>query len=195
MKQGWLKLRRMRIAWFIISFFGLATFAYAQSRAGLKLTAIDSVDAEGPGGITAAGVNVRFSRSDGVVTIRIKAPTTRLTIETPRGATVYISEPDARFMIVHDCYASNEDHLLIYDAASRGRKPLELAHGDADDYVHVHYEVKGISTEGVTIREDQWAGTPPPRERTLLIKRTRDGFEAEAGKWSPTPLESPATRP
>src|SRR5258708_6376674 len=99
----------------------LPLFSRAQPKSDAKLTEVRCSDAETPAGVTIANVTVKSKWKDGLLTVRIKAPTTQITANLERSASVFVSDPDHKFIIIHEHYASNEDRLWAYDLTTAGR--------------------------------------------------------------------------
>lgn len=97
-----------------------------------------------------------------------------------------MSSPKPAFVIVQDCFASNEDRLLLCDLTRAKPSVVTLSHSDAGDYVHMHFTVGNLQHGRVTVEELEYAGSTPSRTRTLTISVDREGYHVTRGNWSET---------
>lgn len=134
--------------------------------------------------VTIQGVHIRSQSDDKSSTIRLASASGHVNLEFERSATVYVSTPKPRIVIVHDRFASNEDRLVLWDAAGREARPFVLDHHEPADYVHLHFEVMGVAADGaIDIKEYEYAGSKPPRIRRLSARPGKKGFRVSRGRW------------
>lgn len=152
------------------------------ARAGETLREITIDDAAGKG-VEVAGINVSARRGEGAFHVMLKSVKMNIAIDGERDATIYISSPDHRFVLFHERHASNEDRILLFDFTAGTKEPKVLAHSDAGDYIHLHYEIRGLSADGIRVEETQYAGDMKPRMRTVLISKAAGGYAIRNGEW------------
>jgi hypothetical protein len=135
---------------------------------------------------TIAGVLIRGGYENGLGFVVLQSTARTETVPLTRGAKVYVSEPDARFAVVQDCFASDEDRLLLFDMHSKA-PAVAVAH-EGDGYSHQHFQITGMADGAARATEFEWAGETPPRQRLATISLGPNGYAVRYGPWSPTPL-------
>jgi hypothetical protein len=134
--------------------------------------------------VTIQGVHIRSKPDDKSSTIHLASAAGHVSIDFERSATVYVSTPRPSIVIVHDRFASNEDRLVLWDAVAREARPFVLDHHEPADYVHLHFEVIGVATDGtIDIKEYEYAGSKPSRVRTISARPTKKGLKISREQW------------
>jgi hypothetical protein len=149
-----------------------------------ELIAVDEPQAAGDG-ITISGVHIAASRpEEGGERYQLTSAGKTVRFENQRSATVYVEAPRAGWLLIQDAFVSNEDRILIYDSAHLNLPPQVLAHDDtADDYQHCHYEIGKLTGGAVKLTENEWAGSKPPRSRTLTLRHAATGISLISDAW------------
>ena len=103
-----------------------------------------------------------------------------------RGASFHGFGACPGIVAVVDCYASNEDRLifLVFGKGEPQRRFVEHDYGDR--YIHNHFSVEGVDGSGIRIKEWQYAGHTPPRERHITVSITgpERRLERRCTPWS-----------
>lgn len=137
--------------------------------------------------VTLSGIRITCTTTGDMTRLQLAKRNAHWTPDIERSARVYVSSPKPTIVIVQDCFASNEDRLLLCDFS--GAKPgnMTLTHSDAGDYVHLHFSVKELHNGRVSVEELEYAGSTPPRTRRLTIHVDRAGYHVTRGTWSNVP--------
>jgi len=135
--------------------------------------------------LLASGVAVKCDEADAGfdATLRRGDETHRLHVE--RDATFHGFAALPGIAIVVDRYASNEDRLLILSLGeTRERKRIIEHKWDDGDFDHARFEVLSADGSGIRVRELQYGGDQPPRERELTLSPSDRGWEASTTPWA-----------
>ena len=134
-----------------------------------------------------SGIHITCRSAGDLTTLRLERGQAHFAHDFERSAKVYVSSPKPTFVIIQDCFASNEDCLLLCDLTRAKSSVVTLSHSDAADYVHMHFTVGNLHHGRVTVEELEYAGSALPRTRTLTISVDREGYHVTRGSWSETP--------
>jgi hypothetical protein len=128
-----------------------------------------------------SGVSLTCTLSDPLVcTLRYRTESKAIALQ--RDADVWGLAACPGFVLVLDRFASNEDRLLLIDLSASPPREKEIIHEDWSNYIHAHFSMISGSEERVVLQESQYAGSRPPRFRTIEVSLKSLSL-ARVGPW------------